>query len=626
MIISNTYNMIHGVNKSLHGLPSLSKSIIGSTSSIEIKMILKMDDRDKQLTLVIYNRKHLFLSNEHDIGVQCFTYKAHGISRKVKIVIVWENEDQSHSIGKIFLVSNYSSEYWCEGHSIFDFHLVTTQKFVVLGNLCHDFVIRWNVSCIHKNKLFGLCNISRMGPTQMVNIVCDLLEKIKTKTIFDKIKVKQVRVMNIERKPNDFFVYRIHIIVNWEAREVYTISHKIQQTDQSVKNKLKKKSNLHRYIITIIKALNTYVNKNFTIRHAEYCFTERAFPNAVIKANLMNTSFGEIETTKLLCLQNNGMPYTRQCQGDFLREAYWYKLTQQVLCKKTKNITNILFNIYNSNFHIFDPEQVLKKVIDVISENDNLLIALDIHIISKIIKLNFKRLTLLNSKISKINIGTVTWKNAICAVIKVYNSLTDIKTEVLRMSAKFNSTNKLLESFEQSIDTLSILSLSNKTMSRGKDFGFIFNNDIIDYQDIGVSVKISKNLLYFLINPIIANVSGIALFSKKRSGKLSQKSLIHEKYRFLQSNHETSDFFNEPNLQLGVYLPENLLSRIKSCPDFSKSIYKSVPLIIFKVYSNDKLFQQNNRKKNYLQSYNININTWVQCEASRTNSSYYTEK
>ncbi|KAH8361296.1 hypothetical protein KR200_000843 [Drosophila serrata] len=587
MIVLNSYNLIHGINKSLHGFPPISKSIIGSTNSKEIKMILKMKEQDKQLTLVIYNRKYLFLNNEHDIGVQCFTYKAYGILRKVKIAIIWENKDQSHSVVLISLAPNYSSEYWCEGHRKFDFQLVTTQKFVVFKNFGLDFVIRWDVTCIHKNKFNSLCEISRMGPTQIVKIVGDLLENIKTISTFDNLKVKQVRVINFKWKPNEFFVYWIHITANLETKEVYT--NEIRKADQFINNKSKTNLKTRRFYIKIFKALNSYMNKNWTIRNAEYCFAKRSFLEAGIKTDWIETRIGDIGITKTLCLQNNGMSYTQLCQGDFLRGAYWYKLTQPLFCKPTKNITNILFDIWNSKLLISEPEQSLKKVIELISKNKNALIAADIHIISKIIRINFKSLTVLNS-------GTL-WKNSICAVIKAYNSLTNIKTEALRMSATLNSTNKILESFEESIDTLSILSLSNETFSNVKEDDFEFNNDIIDYQDIGVSVKISKNLLYFLINPIIANVSGIALFSKSLSRSLSQKSLINENYRFLQSNHDTSDFFNEPNLQLGVYLPKDLISSLKSCSDLTKSICKSIPLIIVKVYSNDKLFQHNNTNK-----------------------------
>ncbi|KAH8260781.1 hypothetical protein KR038_007087, partial [Drosophila bunnanda] len=584
MILSNSYNLIHGANTNLHGLPTLGKTIIGSTNSTKIKFILKMEERDKKLALEVINRRYFFLNNEHDIGVQCFTYNANAALGKVKIAIIRENEDQSHSIVKIFLDANYSCEFWCLGHRKFDFQLVTTKKFVVFNNF---------VLCIHKNKFNSLCDISCVGPTTIFKMVCDPLENIKTITTFDNLKINQ-GVINTKWKPNEFFIYLILITTNLETKEVY--ADEIRKADQPIKNNSKTNVNTSRYYIKMLQALNTYENK-WTIRNSKYCFPNKAFLEDAINTNWIETLIGEIGTTNLLCLKKNDMPYTRLSQGDFLREAYWYKLTLPVLCTPTKNITKILFDMYNSKLLISEPEQSLKKVIEVISENKNALIAADIYIISNILRSNFRSLTLFYSQIPKINTNFLAWKNAICAVIKVYNSLTNIKTEVLRLSAKLNSTNKILESFEQTIDALSILSLSNETISDVKEDDYVFNNDIIDYQDIGVSVKISKNLLYFLINPAVANVSGIALFSKNLPGNLSQKSLINENYRFLQMNHDTSDFFNEPNLQLGVYLPKDLISRLKSCSDLTKSNYKSVPLIIVKIYSNDKLFQQNNKNK-----------------------------
>lgn len=476
--------------------------------------------------------------------------------------------------------------------------MVTTRKLVVSKNLEHDFIIRWKVSCNNQSRFDGLCEFSRMGPIQMVNIVWNLLKKIKYMSVFDELKVHQVRAMDIKYKPDKLFVYWIHITAALETKEIYTIFNETRKSNKSInKNFLKKSSN---HIKDALEVLNTYRTKNWTVRNTEYCYPERVFTKTVMENHWMKTPRVEKGSTKILCLQHNGMPYTRLCQGDFLRGAYWAKLTQPLFCDSTKNITKILMDIYNSKFLMSAPEKVFKKIIDVIEKNKSVLVAAHVHIISNIIEITFKRLTLSNYRIPKTNTSTVTWKNAICEIINVFNSVMDIKTQVLIMSSKLNSTNKLLESFEQSINTLSTMSLPNDKMSGGKETGVILKNEFIDYQDIGVSVKISKNLLYFLINPNIANVSGIALFSKKSSKEINQHfkgSFINENYRFLQSNHDITDFFDEPNLQLGVYLPKDLLSDLKSFLDLSKANHKSVPLIVIKVYSNDKLFQQTTGNK-----------------------------
>lgn len=51
---------MHVVPESLYWFPSLVKIIEESTSSTGIKIIFKMEERQQQLTLVIYNRKYLF--------------------------------------------------------------------------------------------------------------------------------------------------------------------------------------------------------------------------------------------------------------------------------------------------------------------------------------------------------------------------------------------------------------------------------------------------------------------------------------------------------------------------------------------------------------------------------------
>uniref|UniRef100_A0A6P4EDG8 Uncharacterized protein LOC108038998 n=1 Tax=Drosophila rhopaloa TaxID=1041015 RepID=A0A6P4EDG8_DRORH len=593
-ILMNPYERVKVVSKDIFWIPALSKLIIKSTNSVE--MVLQSNENIKTLTLLVYNRNYLWVNKETDIGVKCFTYSKLGFLKNAKVNLIWENKEKTYSVIQVKLVSSFRSEYWCEGHTIFDFQKVSTRRIIaVKNNLGYGFVIRWNVSCIHH-----VCNSLSDGSQAIIKKLRSLKNSKRKNGIFNDLIVHNVRIMNRERASNVFIVNWIHVTTSLKISSVNNSVGEMTENDKSEQINtvaLKRMKN-------ILKKLVLDISKNTTsvIRSTDYCFPQR-FLLINDKQNQWNIARrGDLGTTKRLCIQKNGMPYTRLCQGDFLHGAYWKDLITPVFCESTPNSTNILYKLKKSSILKSSPEKVLRKAKNIITENINDLIPADIFFVSNIIQNTLKTISsnvLLQETYKLTNI----WRNLFLDLIDIYNLIISIDLQVIKMSTKLNTTNKLLESFEHAFDTISTMSLLNKN-DFGEALGSESENEFIDYEDIGVSVQISQNILYFSINPSLANVSGIALFLNNKTGETHQKLkglFINEHYRFLQSNHDINDLVKEPNLQLSVYLPTDLLINLKALSDLlASSTNRSDPNIVIKVYSTDKLFQQTTGLKTLL--------------------------
>ncbi|XP_032573141.1 uncharacterized protein LOC116800889 isoform X1 [Drosophila sechellia] len=570
------------VSKGLKWIPTLSKKIVKPSSAVE--MVLEIDHSSKGLRLVIYNRKYLWGNNSSYAGVKCFAFLKYGTLKNARLNLIWENQEQSYSIFKVNIVSSYRTEYWCEGHSIFDFQLVSTRLFVdVNRNTAPVFVLRWNVSCINANLAHSLC--SEVTDKN----VRKLVEGIYGNKNLGNLLIYDVRIMDMEWIKNVCVVFWIHITA--ALKITASIYHKeIAFGDNTPKIPkdfvafMQIKITLRNFFFNFIK------NSTYLIRSTDYCFSELSFSNDGMHL-WTTTRVGEIAMTKKLCIQKDGMPYTRYCLGDFVHGAYWKELTQPVVCESPKNNTKVLHDLQVAKMFKSPPDKVLKYLKYTIANSKNNIVPADIFFIYNIIQ-SVLEVHSSNSAFQQTNKDLTKWKNVLYQIFDIYNILIGLDSKVIKMSAKLNATNKFLKSFEMLCDTLSTY-LSFTQIDNGEEYLSDLHSETIDYDDIGVSVYVSKYILYFSINPSIANVSGIALFANNNTEDTHTKlkgAFQNEHYRFLQVNHDINDIVNEPDLELAVYLPIELFGTLKASTNEANDV-----IVVIKVYSSDELFQQPNR-------------------------------
>ncbi|XP_002073902.3 uncharacterized protein LOC6651029 [Drosophila willistoni] len=579
--------------------PILSKTSIPMN---EVKMILKIDGDHEDLMLVIYNLNYIWhLEDDKEFGIKCFTNADYELLRPTKIDLVWKNDDIAKTIFKVKLIGDGPGEYWCEAHTVFNFQMVTSPRVVATkDNRGHAFAARMQVSCIDNGK--NLCTDIDKNAKRIAKNLRQHLRKLIREDLSDLI-VHNVRLMNIEQILNSTIISWVHVTASLKNSAIDNSEEESSEEDNSSEddNRVRHDTSVRMKVLKLLeKLIFEHSGSMAIVRSTEYCF-----PTAVddeSKNLWMQAVRGQSATTQQLCLQESGLPFTRLCQGDFIHGASWAPIKDIECQQESTKITQSLYSLETSKLVKVSPEKIVQKARTIIEENKKDLVAADIHFTSNIMQASVKSLMDLNF-IPKNAIPeellkkTAIWKNATRDFMAIYNYLIDVKEDIIKMSAKLNSTNKLLEAFENAMDTFSSMPAVNETLT-DDDSDEKINPffEVYDYDDIGVSVKVSQNLLYFRIDPSVANISGVALFRNINASVDSQiltGAFKNEYYQFLQADHTLEDFINEPNLQLGTYVPSNLLNRLNIFHAATNNTYASPnPIVVIKIYSNDKLFKE----------------------------------
>ncbi|XP_034659931.1 uncharacterized protein LOC117896032 [Drosophila subobscura] len=598
MVIMNKHEDTKVAYENSHWFPVLSKQVIEPSSPFLMK--LKFDESLRELILVIYHRNYLWTNGYNDIGVQCFTNAGYELIKKTSIVLIWENELKTRSIFKLILVEDGPGEYWCEGHTIFNFQWVSTKRLIAFKKMRgHAFATRLDISCIYQNNeiVVNICTSINKSPEQIGKIVQNLLLKSAIDSLNDLV-MHNLRIMNIERVSELSMVCWAHVMVSIK-------SGKELNAEDTLKNGLKVNHETFSSFLVYKKLVN--INTNFinVIRSTEYCFPEVFSSQNLMESQWMQVRRGEKGTAQTLCLQSNGIPYTRLCSGDFVHGAHWEPLTQSISCQNAQEITQILYELEKMLMGEITPERVLKEMKSLIKDNEKKIGPGDVYLISNIVQVSLQNLTIpnifsSNGLVLDVAQNSTKWKNLFDEIIEIYNFFTDLDKDILSLSAELNSTSKFLETFENSIDACSVLKYFDQNSFVEEDIESKFDFEVFDYVDIGVYVQASRSFLYFYINPIVSNVSGIAFFNNDRNAEAPQMlkgEFCNEHFRFLQSNHDIQDFINDSNLLLATYVPDTLLNRLNTFSTIFNQINKTPPIVVIKIHSNDNLFQQNNVEK-----------------------------
>ncbi|KAH8295976.1 hypothetical protein KR044_005868, partial [Drosophila immigrans] len=601
VILMDRNERVYVKNRLSGTLPILNRKVV-NVGNNAVQLILKIDFKQKHLILIVYNPKYLWRIGNNS-GIKCFTNADYDILQDTNINLIWENESKTKSIYKVKLVGKYPGEYWCEGHTIQHFQLVSSLKIVTSKETNgHTFSVKLNMTCTSHSE-FNLCNnIKHIKVKRIAKHDHEVLRKL-AKTISPQLVIHNTRIMSIDIITSNYTIYWIHITVSLMNSTVNNSDEGSSEERDNIENEqsIRHDAHVRMEVWNLLQKL-IYIynfNSNTIVRSTEYCFPEM-FNTGNDEIFQWNQAVrGEVGTLSSLCLQNNGMPLMRKCQGNFIYGAYWEELKENILChlkNEEFEITKALYSLDKSKVIKRFPEKTVREVRTTLQEYEKSLLPADIYYTANILQSSIKYIQkYLNSNVSGQSRHRVAIKYATHDLVEIYNYIINVKQSTIKMSAALNSTNKLLEAMETAINILSVQkseNISNETSDEIDDL--TMELDILDYVDIGVTVKVSSNFLYFIINPIIANVSGIALFHNHNLSELPnilKGAFKHEHFRFLQSSHDIQELISEPNLQFATYLPEKLLDNMNTISNTINVTEKPPKIIVIKIYSNDKLFQ-----------------------------------
>lgn len=586
----------------------------------DVEFILKFDQESKYLQLTVYFRKYLYRVNREsdeeeddseNFGIQCFTNADYEIIKPVKIEKKWEeDEDKPKSVFELKLIGDGPGYYWCEGHTVFNFQLIKSQKIVATKKQKgHSFVISYKVACGKEN-----CQVSSLRSTGKF-IEKELVATAKTSEDTRNLVVHNVRVMKIEEANSLYMNVLCHVTASLENSAVDNSFEESSEEVDSEENEygIRHDTNVRMEIRDYLRAVLLRTGNNGNVHSTEFCFPEYVIGSG--KNIWATTKLGATGTAKNFCLQPNGLVVTRRCRGSFLYGAMWEKMSKDVQCLNIHEtthplITEQLYKIERENIAKLSPAKVLNEVRKIIKANKEYLIPADLFYIGKILK----------TASDEMNKNTTICNSLVNDLISIFNYLMDINTNIAKSSVKLNSTNVLLDAFEKIIDDIftspSYIKISNDEDDSNVDTCIEPSSSgefqSLEYEDKGVILKLKSKLAIFIIDPSVANISGLVLYNNdeydRKDGEIDDTY-----YRFLYTNQTTNELVsdNVDDIQIATYFPSTLLQRldeiVESTANTTFTLLTNVtappiaiprrprtPLrIIIKIYANANLFQEN---------------------------------
>ncbi|XP_037943784.1 adhesion G-protein coupled receptor G7-like [Teleopsis dalmanni] len=305
---------------------------------------------------------------------------------------------------------------------------------------------------------------------------------------------------------------------------------------------------------------------------------------------------GEAVTLHDLCLKENGMPLTLKClynnNTDIAEWDSHVNWDSSSACLRNTNEKIISTELNTLHNEILENKRLHKGKVGrkEVTENVNILLEqpgykilpADVHFTNKILQ-------------------AVSAEGADAEltddVISICNTIMTKDPSILRQTAKLNSTNELLETFERYMDSVSSelvptsrcgIVVTNKTATN-----IAHHVETIDRARIGVLAKISTNISVIHINPDCANISGVAIYDYSTSvhPNVQPTILMHTtigkfRFRFVYLNESANELMNETGLQVATFVPLSLWEYLRT-----NIVQPNKPAtIVLKIYTNDSLF------------------------------------
>lgn len=604
-----TFNQTTSISVKFH----LAKKTLEPTNK-NVEFILKFDKQSKRLMLTAYFRKYLYRVNrdsdeeeddDDNYGIHCFTNAGYNIVTPVKVEKVWEeDEDKPKSVFRLKLYGDGPGYYWCEGHTVFNFHLIKSQKIVATRKQKgHSFVFTYKYACTIEN-----CRANALDKIGKF-IEKDLVTAAKVSKDTRNLVIHNVKVMKIEEINDLFMTVLCHVTASLRTSSVDNSSEESSEEDDKQENEfgIRHDTNVRMEIRDHLKTALLRTANISKVNSTEYCFPEYFIGTG--KNKWTAAKLGTTSTASNICLQTDGLVVTRKCKGSFLYGAMWENTNEEIHCVSPQDtqqtlITNELYEIGNGNNVKLNPNQVINHVRDIIKANKDNLIPADLFYLGKILKS-------VSDELAKNTTASVELVNNI---ISIFNHLMGINTSITKSSVKLNSTNVLLDAFEKLIDEIFtspsyIETAADDITTTSMESSASMEFHSVIYSQEGVILKLKSKLAIFIIDPSVANISGVVLYMEDDSNRKSGE--IEDTYfRFLYTNQTTNELLseNDDDIQIATYFPSTLLQRLDEIvenitlsaaaatlqpPAPEPTPRPRPPLrIIIKIYWNDNLFQE----------------------------------
>ncbi|XP_053616629.1 uncharacterized protein LOC128678823 [Plodia interpunctella] len=554
-IIIPNLNLFEGVINSAGTLTLLSTLSLLSCMACETEMIyeptefsLEYNEMEKRLFLTVYNPSGLWLDDDNDNGIQCFS-NAEGFITIIKIndfphfdLLVQDADDKMEKLVYVIdLVNDMSAQYWCEGHTK-NFSLITTEKIIVnpRGSQVHVY--------------------SLMLRTNSTTIVDSSDIKQLTENITNIFKTENTLIMEITDNVQfiDIIVH-LHVAIN----------------DTYGDEALNLQMNL---LILKENAELEFPNYNYTlinISSSTYCLPTNSSDYITLDWEL--TPIGHIATPTQFCLQKNELPVKRLCKGSYLSGSVWGEVEGK--CNKNYKpsiITTFLYEFVKGETCDNTTSRFLIDGLNFVLSDTDIMIPADIYYLSMSLQYICKVAQYNQSTIDMGDIENIAW---------VMDRVLDVDSGSLNLAQTLNSSNFLLESVQNIIELLAAKIVLNNTLPPQSSHKLAVKDQFV--------IQISY--------PIYNNITGLAILRTGFSDKFTDMEILP-----LYASDRIEDILSMDNLEIAAWLPDDVLLNLIRVSNHSKDEDNNLHIII-NVYHNDVVFQELKKTNHVIDSRIIEI-------------------
>lgn len=592
------------------------------------EVVLNFDEAKSRLYLIVYAEEFLWRRSPTEPGVKCFTNADYDLVKTVQVLNKkWSgilNADESVPLGpnkqpltisktiyELKLYGDGPGYYWCHGYAIPDFRPIDAPKIVAYRRLKGDvFATLINTACDKCEQFFlkkRIRELAREFRDYLRNLYRD------GKHMYEhEISIENVRAMQIDEiQPKRYAQILFHVSVSTDC--VFDSAENALQIPAAQFRIYKIKQILEKVLSTSKSPKFTYLSLNST----EFCLSD-SLKSVNDQLNFVSAAIGKVAAPRELCLLSNGLPVLRQCVGDFLYGGIWHNLTRQQCHRNVSDITRQLYQLDSTLSQSNETHGVIESLAQLFqNSNSEKFVPADLFYLGRLMHTIHQlsddsastpssslSLSLLPSLSPSSSTSTTSRlllnKTNTEHIFSIYNSLMYLNENTTRISAALNSTNILLDAFDNIINGLPLKSTSHR------------NNLIVNLDDGTIAAQTPK-LIVYVIDPFVRNVSGVALI--KRMPPLDGEHGERDDFtdytvRLLYANQSSVDLLTEANLEIAAFVPQNLLDRLNETrigdieastgdeePESDEDRQHTPPSkpdvrIVISVYYNDLLFQE----------------------------------
>lgn len=512
----------------------------------ETELIFEFNSKENKIHLTIYFPSGLWKYNYDDKGIQCFSdakgfVKVVNISDLPYMFVQHKIDEDNHNIEKIVytidLVTDRSAQYWCEGHT-FNFSLISTDKIIVnpKGKDVHVF------------SLTLICyNI-----THEVQYVPDIENVLSI--ITETLHVQKTLLMDILELTNEYITVLLH--VHAAIANIY---------EDEAQNIIEKYNSLKKTAMQNLSAINcSFVNLTSSV----YCLPTNSNDYPTLDWEL--TTIGHISAPKQFCLQPNGLPVKRQCEGSYHVGGMWGPVEGQ--CDGNyvpSETTTFLYNIVKGQAPMNYTARFLTDGLGFVLSDVDSIIPADIYYLSMSL---IEVLNMAQKNESCVDIGDIQ------NIAWVMDRVMSMDCDYMRLAQTLNSTNVILNSVNNIIE---MIASENKTVEV-ETYEPKFYSVEHAYQ-----VAVKPQFIVQISYPELSNVTGVAIH---KVSPLDKDMVIKPLY----ANTSLHDVLTIENLEVATWLPAKLLMSLKVNNNETEegAKQKNMLHVIVSVFQNDVVFQE----------------------------------